>query len=269
MNPGSDQPAAAELAYEAIAPAYDDFTAHHDYESWLAEMLEHLAPHGLPRRGRLLDVGCGTGKSFIPMLDREWEVQACDISPSMVELAREKVGDAAALAVADMRELPVFGEFDLVWALDDAVNYLTGDGDLERALAAMRENLAPGGLLAFDANTLLCYRTAFAAEDEVTAPGRRLTWRGRASADTEPRSVVEAVIEIQPLDTAGEPAGPAAESVHRQRHYPEVEVRAALAAAGLECLEALGHGNDGVMQRPLDEAAHTKAFYVARAAEGS
>ena len=58
------------------------------------------------------------------MLERGWEVTACDISAAMVELARAKVGDAAELSVADMRELPSFGEFDLVWCLDDAVNYL-------------------------------------------------------------------------------------------------------------------------------------------------
>ena len=30
-----------------------------------------------------------------------------------------------------MRELPVFGEFDLVWSLDDAVNYLLSAEELE------------------------------------------------------------------------------------------------------------------------------------------
>ena len=93
----------AELAYEAIAPVYDDFTAHHDYELWLGNLLPELERHGL-RQGHLLDIGCGTGKSFIPMLERGWEVTACDISASMVELARAKVGEAAALSVADMRD---------------------------------------------------------------------------------------------------------------------------------------------------------------------
>src|SRR3954451_22166659 len=81
----------AEIAYEAIAPVYDDFTAHHDYELWLGNLLPKLEDRGLSGR-RLLDVGCGTGKSFIPMIERGWEVSACDISPSMVELARAKVG---------------------------------------------------------------------------------------------------------------------------------------------------------------------------------
>ena len=56
----------------------------------------------------------------------------------MVEIARGKVGEAARLSVADMRELPVFGEFDLVFCLDDAVNYLLSGDELERALSGMR-----------------------------------------------------------------------------------------------------------------------------------
>src|SRR5262249_13250195 len=113
----------AERAYEAMAPVYDDFTAHHDYEGWLTDLLAALERRGL--KGRcLLDVACGTGKSFMPMLPRGWQVTGCDISPAMLALAVEKVGDAVRLEIADMLDLPSFGEFDLVWALDDAINYL-------------------------------------------------------------------------------------------------------------------------------------------------
>ena len=74
----------AEIAYEAMASVYDDFTAHHDYELWLGQLLPKVEGHGLGARGRLLDVGCGTGKSFIPMLERGWSVTACDLSPANI-----------------------------------------------------------------------------------------------------------------------------------------------------------------------------------------
>jgi SAM-dependent methyltransferase len=256
----------AEIAYEAIAPVYDDFTAHHNYELWLGELLPKLERHGL-RENRLLDVGCGTGKSFIPMLQRGWVVSACDISPAMVELARAKVGDAANLTVADMRDLPRFGEFDLVWCLDDAVNYLLSADELERALSGMRANLGPGGLLMFDVNALSAYRTFFAEEEIVERDGRRLIWRGRAAADAPPGSICEASFEVEPLDEEGGP--PIAPELHRQRHFPEAEVLAALARAGLECLDVFGHGHDGIPKQPLDEVAHSKAVYIARAASSS
>jgi SAM-dependent methyltransferase len=249
----------AERAYEAIAPVYDDFTAHHDYELWLGHLLPELRRHGLSG-SRLLDVGCGTGKSFLPMLARGWDVVACDISPAMLELARAKVGDAVRLSVADMRELPVFGEFDLVWALDDAVNYLLQPDELGAALSGMRANLAPDGLLVFDVNTLQAYRSFFAEVQQVERGGRRLVWRGQGDAETPPGAISEARFEVQ----AG-PAGVEAH-VHRQRHFPEAEVRRQLAIAGLECIDVFGHGFDAIFRQPVEELVHSKAVYLARPA---
>lgn len=244
-----------------MAPAYDDFTAHHNYELWLGNLLPELRRHGL-RGHRLLDVGCGTGKSFLPMLERGWEVTACDVSPAMLELARAKAGDAARLAVTDMRELPVFGEFDLVWALDDAVNYLLSAEEMGDALSGMRANLAPGGLLMFDVNTLQAYRSFFAEVQRVERGGRRMVWRGQASADTPPGTISEARLEVE---STGNGAEPVETHVHRQRHFPEAELLGLIEAAGLECLDVFGHGFDAVLKQPLDDLVHTKAVYICRA----
>lgn len=259
---GERRPRWAEIAYEAIAPVYDDFTAHHDYDFWLGELISRLEPHGL-RGKRLLDVGCGTGKSFIPMLERGWEVTACDISAAMVEIARAKVGDDTRLLVADMRELPLLGEFDLVMCLDDAVNYLLSEEELVAALAGMRANLAPTGLLIFDVNTITTYRTFFAEEAVVERDGRRLIWRGKGSAETPPEAISEASFEVDSLSGEGEPIAP---ELHRQRHFPAARVRAALEQAGLECLDVYGHDESGVPEQPLEEDRHSKAIFIARAA---
>jgi SAM-dependent methyltransferase len=250
----------AERTYEAMAPVYDDFTAHHDYEGWLADLLVALGRHGLPGK-RLLDVGCGTGKSFMPMLPRGWEVTACDISSAMLELAREKAGKAIRLEVADMLDLPRFGEFDLVWALDDAINYLLSPEELERALTGMRANLGPDGLLLFDVNELLAYRTFFAETVVVERDARRLVWTGLAAPDVAPGSICESRLEVMP-DGSG--AGEAPAMTHRQRHFTEAEVLAALAGAGLECLDVYGIYTDGILKQPLDVSTHTKAIYIAR-----
>jgi SAM-dependent methyltransferase len=251
----------AEIAYEAIAPFYDDFTAHHDYELWLGNLMPELKRLGLEGK-RLLDVACGTGKSFIPLLERGWQVTASDVSPAMVELAREKVGDTVELSFADMRELPDFGEFDLVWCLDDAVNYLLSGEELEQALLGMRRNLRPDGLLMFDVNAMVAYRTFFAEEVTIERPGHRLVWKGRADADARPGSIAEASFEVQPLEGEEEPR--IAPEMHRQRHFPEAEVLAKLEAAGLECLEVYGHGEDAVLHQPLRDDFHHKAVYIAR-----
>ncbi len=276
MDPTAAKESGADWArgtYEAMAPVYDDFTAHHEYDAWIADLLELLERRGLQGK-RLLDVGCGTGKSFLEMLPRGWEVTGCDISPAMLELAREKAGDRVRLLVADMLALPRFGEFDLVWALDDAVNYLLSPKELERALAGMRANLAPTGLLLFDVNALPAYRTFFAETEVVERGGRQLIWRGQAAPDVAPGSVCESRLEVAPEQghaSGGEPGaegGDAPVLVHRQRHFPEAEVLTALASAGLECLDVYGHGLDGIPRQPLDESTHTKAIYVARPTSG-
>jgi SAM-dependent methyltransferase len=252
----------AEEAYEALAPVYDDFTAHHDYGLWLGELLPQLRRHGLSEH-RLLDVACGTGKSFLPMLEQGWEVTACDISPSMLELARTKAGDAVEFAVADMRSLPVFGEFDLVWCLDDAVNYLLDVEELREALSAMRANLAPDGLLLFDVNTIHAYRSFFAETEFVERGGRKLIWNGQAPLDAQPGGIYESHFEAE---MQGGGKTDVQKHVHRQRHFPEEVVLATLAASGLECLDVFGHGFDAVLKQPVEELVHTKMVYIARRA---
>jgi SAM-dependent methyltransferase len=255
----------AEVAYESIAPVYDDFTAHHDYEAWIATLLELAAEHGL-REGadQALDVACGTGKSFMPLLGRGWEVTACDISPGMIAFAREKAGADVQIEVADMRELPLLGSFDLAFCIDDAVNYLHTREELEATLRGIAANLRPDGILIFDSNTVVNYRGFFAESFEMEANGVRMIWRGLSSEEFAPGEIAEARFEVEPLEPG---SGPTIEpEVHRQRHHPEAEVLAAIEGAGLELAGLYGHGPDGVPHQPMSEADHTKAIYVARRA---
>lgn len=249
--------------YQAMAPVYDDFTAGHDYEGWLTDLLKILKEHGLKGQ-RLLDVACGTGKSFLPMLPRGWQVTGCDISPAMLTQAEKKAGDSADLLVADMRRLPRLGEFDLVWALDDAINYLLSAEELEETLRGMRDNLASTGLLLFDVNELLVYRTFYAETSVVEQDGQRLIWRGLGLGDAAAGSVSESRLEVECVNGDGVTKRQNTISVHRQRHFPEAEVLAALDCAGLDCLDVYAHGLDGIPRQPLDTSIHTKAIYIAR-----
>ena len=183
----------ATRAYAVLAPAYDLLTAEYAYGPWLSAIERVAREHGL-RGHRLLDVGCGTGKSFLPLLERGFDVTACDISPEMVELAQRKAGARADVHVADMRRLPVFGEFDLITCIDDAINHLLGPDEVADALAGMYENLAPGGLLVFDVNTLAAYRQVpdVVVEDDDLL----LRWRGGLAELADPGGEAEVVIDV-------------------------------------------------------------------------
>jgi len=262
---GDERSRWAEIAYEAMAPVYDSFTYANDYETWFGLLLPALEKHGL-RRGKLLDVGCGSGKAFPPMLRRGWQIHGCDVSAAMLDQARERGGGEVELDVADMRALPVFGEFELVWALNDPVNYLLEEEELEQALVGMRRNLGPDGLLMFDANTVKAYRGFFTEEIEFERDGWRLIWHGHAKPDDPPGMVREASFEAEPLgDTEGASIPP---ELHRERHFGEAEILAALERAGLEPLDVFGYDDGIPLTQPLDEDAHYKAIYIARARQG-
>jgi SAM-dependent methyltransferase len=246
----------ALLAYERLAPVYDDFTDGYDHDAWVGR-LERIARNHGANGPRVLDVACGTGKSFVPLLERGWDGWACDISPAMVERARHRGDvDPARVLVADMRALPQLGAFELVTCLDDAVNYLLSVEDLIAAFAGVARLLAPDGVYLFDTNTLATYRAGFALGAVFERPLAGAMWRGETSEPIEPGALCMAAIE---LDGTGERTI----SRHVQRHHPEPVVRRALTSAGLACRAVLGQSTGGVLHEDADEEVHTKLVYVA------
>jgi SAM-dependent methyltransferase len=255
MNKQWDAGDDVRLTYDRYAPAYEDFNRGYMYERWTGRLLKTAEEAGL-EGDRLLDIACGTGLSFVTMLERGWKVTGCDISPAMLEIAKEKYGDRAELFVADMRELPDIGEFDLIWAVNDPLNYLLSIEELEATLDGIRRNLAPSGIALFDINTLVTYRTFFSKEVVVNQGGRQLVWRGKLSPDeVSPGVFAEATFE--------EVGAEGSAHVHRQRHFSREEVEAAFKKVGLECIAVYGE-KDGALSLGLDENLHTKAVYLSR-----
>ncbi|HEX7293990.1 MAG TPA: hypothetical protein VF259_05560, partial [Solirubrobacterales bacterium] len=131
----------------------------------------------------------------------------------------------------------------------------------QKALSGMARNLADDGLLLFDLCTLLAFRSFFAETTVRERDDQRLVWIGQAAPDLAPGSIGEATFMVE--GASGQRLG---ETVHRQRHFPAEVVREVLESAGLQCLDVFGHGYDGAFKRPLDEAEHTTAVYIARIA---
>jgi SAM-dependent methyltransferase len=256
----------AEAAYDALAPAYDALTADYDHDAWLGAIERVAVAHGLAGR-RVLDVACGTGKSFLPLLERGYEVTACDISEAMLAVARAKVGSRARLRRLDMRALPALGRFDLVTCLDDALNYLPGEAALTEALTGMRANLAPRGVLVFDVNALRTYRGSFAADWVVDNEDCVVAWRGRTAPDLAPGGRAELVVDAF-VRAAGAEEWIRHRAVHRQFHHPTARLERALAAAGLSVRARLGQLPGAVLDESFSELEHAKALYVATHRKG-
>jgi SAM-dependent methyltransferase len=246
-------------AYEALAPAYDTLTADYRHDRWL-ERIERVARrHGLSGR-RLLDVACGTGRSFLPLVERGYEAIGCDISPAMVERARTAAGEAAEVFVADMRTLGAVGEFDLLTCLDDSVNYLLTDAELRGAFAGFRANLAPDGIAVWDTNTLLMHRTAFATGWIRDGGDVFIGWQGRTASDMPVGGTAEAVVDVFLRD--GD-RWERSSGLHQQRHWPLGAVIELAEEAGLRVLEVLGQSEGANLGPRPDEAVHRKLLFFA------
>ncbi|EGJ74188.1 putative methyltransferase [Streptomyces sp. Tu6071] len=94
---------------------------------------------------RILDAGCGSGALSAALRDRGADVSGFDTSAGLLELARQRLGDAADLQVADLGgPLPYADDtFDDVTA-SLVLHYLEDWGP---ALAELRRVLRPGGRL--------------------------------------------------------------------------------------------------------------------------
>ena len=260
MQTLSNTPALA--AYEALAPTYDVFTAEHDHDRWLRRLNGIVEGHGIGGY-RLLDVGCGRARAPGRCCCAAMTVTACDISPGMVAIARERLGPTADVFVADMRDLPGdLDTFDLVTCLDDAVNYLTTRDDLLAAFESVERVLAPDGLYLFDVNTMLAYETSFASDFVAESPDAVFCWRAGQEAAGEPDSAYSAMLDTFVLEADGRWSRTT--SRHEQRHFSDETIRACLGEAGLQCVDMIGQAPGVQLSRPVDETVHHKCVYLAR-----
>ena len=252
-------------AYDRYAAVYDEANAQNDYETWVGKaILPELEQRGL-RKGWALDVGCGTGRAFDPLLSRGWKVVGCDLSAGMLAEAERKYGSRVQLfefdarrvpAIAPAPDLPAGEAFQLVLLLNDVVNYLTEDGDLERAFAGVKANLSrDDGLVAFDVNTFPMLQHSFAPGRNEAMSTRGEEWYG-LNDEVRPGGVFEARLTGRDFEP----------HVHRQRHWLDDQIRAALEATGLRCLATLGMSEEGdriILSEPPDEERDYKLIYIA------
>lgn len=250
----------AKEANDIFARSYDEFNYRYRNTQWTGRLLKWAESEGL-QGNRLLDVACGTGHSAIPMHRRGFRVTGCDISSEMLAIAREKLPESVALKEADVRQLPLFGSFDLVWALNDPLNYLLSHEEFRAALKGMAANVAPRGILIFDVNTVETYRTFFSEELKVEVGGRSLIWKGLGPGRSfVPGDEAEAEFQIAGV--------PGTAHIHHSRHFPMQSVLDAIQAAGLHCDGIKGVTEpEGDLVVPMVEEEHAKAVYLCRKAD--
>ena len=143
---------------EEIAGEYDELR----FSGQGGEFIDHLEQHtvlsGLPApdAGRILEIGCGTGRVTRTMLERGYDVLSVDPSAEMLDLARQRLADLDE-GVRQRGELQIGNGFDLgglpstfAGALSLRVLIHMKLADVDRVLKQVYPRLESGGRFCFD-----------------------------------------------------------------------------------------------------------------------
>ena len=143
--PDSVSKSAAPVAdYDSFAAAYSASNETNLFNAYYARP-EMIRLAGDVAGMEILDAGCGSGPLMEALRGKGAVVSGFDLSPAMVELARQRLGEDADVRVADLgATLPYPDDtFDLVVA-SLSLHYVK---DWASALAELRRVLKPGGRL--------------------------------------------------------------------------------------------------------------------------
>ncbi len=132
---------AIKSAYRRWAPVYDN-----TFGRVAAEGRKHAVEAINGSTGRVLEVGVGTGLS-LPAYARHLEIVGIDLSPEMLEKARERVAQERLTNVTALREMDA-GELDFEDAAFDtvvAMYVMTVVPDPEKVMRELSRVCRPGG----------------------------------------------------------------------------------------------------------------------------
>jgi ubiquinone/menaquinone biosynthesis C-methylase UbiE len=129
------------------ARTYDERLA----DTPLLQVDRAFVEHHCQPPGRLIDLGCGTGRLSLRMAEHSYPVLGVDLSEEMLRVARAK---AAALSLqihflkANLVELNVLADasFDHAACLFSTLGMIVGSAERRRAIGHVYRLLRPGGI---------------------------------------------------------------------------------------------------------------------------
>lgn len=131
-----------------IADTYDDYFAFNS----LFDFDESLLLETFPTPGVIADLGCGTGRALVPLVEAGHRGLAVDLSAHMLQIVREKA-DSYDLPIdcvlANMVELDCLrtASVDGAICMFSTLGMIRGRANRRQALAHARRILKPGGRL--------------------------------------------------------------------------------------------------------------------------
>jgi SAM-dependent methyltransferase len=215
--------------FSLLAQVYDDIMSDIDYEAWAQFILHEVRKRGWQPLSPVLDLGCGTGNSALPMFALGLEVTGLDLSEEMLAQAREKL-PPVTFVQGDFRGFKLAKTFSLAYSVFDSVNNLLTEQDFLEAAKNIHAHLQPGGFFMFDVNTTVGLR-------ELWEAGRAEGWAGdvyyrwtHTFDESTGLAKVEAYCE-SPMTSFTE--------VHYEKPYDAPDVKRLLVQAGFSKVETI------------------------------
>lgn len=101
------------------------------------------------RNGNVLDLGCGVGRTTLPLHERGFDVVGVDVSEEMIAAARQ-VSPEIEFRVDDATNLNFDAStFDYVLFSHNGIDYIHPESERRRALLEIKRVLKPGGTFVF------------------------------------------------------------------------------------------------------------------------
>jgi 2-polyprenyl-3-methyl-5-hydroxy-6-metoxy-1,4-benzoquinol methylase len=202
----------------------------------------------------LLDAGCGPASMLCGLLDMGLDLYGFDLTPEMVEVARQVVGDAGVPAShvweGSVAERPHFHQAGVTPAAYDATICMGVFPHLSetienKAIANLHSALKPGGTVAIEARnqlfalfTLNRYSFDLFCSELVRVPALRERVSDRASLDTVLEQMKERFRMDLPPIRGGKAGEPGYDQVLSRTHNP-FELRKKVEEAGFRNVEVL------------------------------
>jgi SAM-dependent methyltransferase len=108
----------------------------------MSELYARFLPH-IPKGGRILDAGCGSGRDTLYFVQHGFRVEAFDASAEMCHLASSLTGQTVRQQTFD--QVDSVAAFDGVWACASLLH--VGRDRIDAVLANLCRALKPGGMM--------------------------------------------------------------------------------------------------------------------------
>jgi SAM-dependent methyltransferase len=223
--------------FDGYSRYYDLLYRDKDYAGEARFVVDLLCRHGV-NTGRILELGCGTGRHAEHLADMGFAVSGVDLSPSMIAAAnrRKPAGHADRLAFeqGDVRTARIAGEFNAILSLFHVASYQTTNQDLAAMFGTAAAHLKPGGIFLFD-----CWFGPAVLTDRPTVRVKRLqddvvdVLRIAEPAMFPNENAVEVTYTLHITNRSNNQVEQIDET-HRMRYFFAPELEQFLAAAGFD-----------------------------------